>query len=135
MTWFSGLNRFDFNIRPKEGEILAILWLVDEWLENEVVFPELPKPLKMEGERSSHTDEQHSEIVNQIKNSITAGELYQLNFGRTWEGPLGENPACVFHRLAVNNPAPFSGYIEAADLELHLPPHLQKFYLKQKKAL
>ena len=118
---------------PKEGEILAILWLVDEWLENEVVFPELPKPMKMEGERSSHTDEQHSEIVNQIKTSITAGELYQLNFGRTWEGPLGEHPACVFHRLAVNNPAPFGGYIEAAELGIALASSSPEILLETKE--
>jgi len=105
---------------PNEGEILGILWLVDEWIEDEVRFPELSEPIRMNGEVSSHSDEEHANIVQQIKKSITAGELYQLNFGRTWQGPLGEDPACVFHRLATNNPAPFSGYIEAADLGLAL---------------
>jgi len=105
---------------PKEGEILAVLWLVDEWLEGEVDYPELTEPIRMDGEVSSQNDEEHAQIVQKIKNSITAGELYQLNFGRTWEGPLGEDPADIFHRLAVNNPAPFSGYIEAADLGIAL---------------
>ncbi len=105
---------------PREGEILTVLWLVDEWIEDDVVYPELPDAIRIEGESTSHTDLEHAEIVKRVKNSIVAGELYQLNFGRTWQGPLGENPVHIFHRLAVNNPAPFSGYIEAADLGLAL---------------
>ncbi len=105
---------------PVEGEILAILWLVEEWDESEVHLPELPNPVKMDGEVSSHTDKEHAEVVKDIKKAITAGELYQLNFGRTWEGPLGENPAVIFHRLSVNNPAPFSGFLEVADIGLAL---------------
>ena len=105
---------------PEEGEVLAILWLVEQWDEGEVLIPELEKPVRVEGEKSSHSDSEHAQIVRQIKDSITAGELYQLNFGRTWQGPLGEGPAQIFHRLATNNPAPFSGYIEAADLGIAL---------------
>lgn len=105
---------------PEEGEVLAILWLVEQWDEGEVLIPELENPVRVEGEKSSHSDTEHAQIVQQIKNSITAGELYQLNFGRAWQGPLGEEPAQVFHRLATNNPAPFSGYIEAADLGIAL---------------
>jgi anthranilate synthase component 1 len=105
---------------PEEGEVLAILWLVEQWDEGEVLIPELEKTVRVEGEKSSHSDNEHAQIVRQIKDSITAGELYQLNFGRAWQGPLGEGPAQVFHRLATNNPAPFSGYIEAADLGIAL---------------
>ena len=105
---------------PKPGEILAILWLVEEWEDYEVVYPKLNDAVRITGELSSHSDEQHAEIVQRVKDSITAGEIYQLNFGRTWEGPLGEDPAVIFQRLAMNNPAPFSGYIEAADLGIAL---------------
>jgi len=105
---------------PVEGEILAILWLIEQWDEGEVVNPEVSEAIRVEGEISSHSDEEHAAIVLKIKDSITAGELYQLNFGRTWQGPLQEDPAVIFHRLATNNPAPFSGYIEAADLGIAL---------------
>ena len=105
---------------PIEGEILAVLWLVKEWEMGEVINPEVPENIRVEGETSSHSDAQHAEIVQTIKDSITTGELYQLNFGRTWQGPLEEDPAIIFHRLATNNPAPFSGYIEAADLGIAL---------------
>jgi len=117
---------------PKEGEILAILWLVDEWIEDEIVYPELPNPVRIDGEKSSHTDLEHADIVKKIKNSIIAGELYQLNFGRTWEGPLAEEPASIFHRLSINNPAPFSGYIEAADLGLALASSSPEILLETK---
>ena len=105
---------------PEPGEVLAILWLVDEWEEDDVVCPEIEDGVRISEEVSSHSDEQHAEIVQRVKDSITAGEIYQLNFGRTWEGPLGEDPATIFQRLAMNNPAPFSGYIEAADLGIAL---------------
>ncbi len=106
---------------PEEGEILGVLWLVDEW---ETTTPgisdceDMPPAKKVEGEISSHSDQQHAEDIERIRASITQGELYQLNLGRTWNAPLGEEPSTIFHRLAHNNPAPFSGYIEAADLGL-----------------
>ena len=118
---------------PKEGEILAILWLVDEWIEDDVVYPDLSETVRVQGEKSSHTDLEHANIVRRIKNSIVAGELYQLNFGRTWEGPLGEEPAKIFHRLSINNPAPFSGYIEAADLGLALASSSPEILLETKR--
>ena len=84
---------------PKEGEILAILWLVDEWIVEDVVYPELPNPVRIDGEKSSHTDLEHANIVKRIKSSIVAGELYQLNFGRTWEGPLAEEPVNIISQI------------------------------------
>ncbi len=117
---------------PKEGEILAILWLVDEWIEDDVVYPELPNPVRINGEKSSHSDLEHANIVTRIKKSIVAGELYQLNFGRTWKGPLAEEPANIFHRLSINNPAPFSGYVEAADLGLALASSSPEILLETK---
>ena len=117
---------------PNEGEIIAILWLVEEWIEDDVIYPELPAAVRIEGEKSSHTDLEHADVVKRIKSSIVAGELYQLNFGRTWEGPLGESPVSIFHRLAINNPAPFSGYIEAVDLGLALASSSPEILLETK---
>ena len=117
---------------PNEGDIIAILWLVEQWIEDDVVYPELPAAVRIEGEKSSHTDLEHADVVKRIKSSIVAGELYQLNFGRTWEGPLGEDPVNIFHRLAINNPAPFSGYIEAVDLGLALASSSPEILLETK---
>ncbi|MGY8745484.1 MAG: hypothetical protein ACKVG2_02915, partial [Candidatus Poseidoniales archaeon] len=61
---------------PVEGEILAILWLVEQWDEGEVINPEVSEAIRVEGEISPHSDEEHAAIVLKIKDSITAGELY-----------------------------------------------------------
>ena len=34
---------------PNEGEIIAILWLVEEWIEDDVIYPELPAAVRIEG--------------------------------------------------------------------------------------
>lgn len=105
---------------PAEGEILAILWLVEEWNEHDLVIPKIKDQPQGGDESTSHSDSEHAEIVDKIKDSIRDGELYQLNFGRTWSGELTEDPDEIFHRLSLSNPAPFSGFIEAADLGLAL---------------
>jgi len=120
---------------PIQGEILAILWLVEEWEMDEVINPKLSEPIRVDGEVSSHSDDEHAAIVMKIKDSITAGELYQLNFGRTWQGPLQEDPSVIFHRLATHNPAPFSGYIEAADLGLALASSSPEILVETKDGL
>ena len=48
------------------------------------------------------------------------------------ERPSAEDPASVFHRLAVNNPAPFSGYLEAADLGIALASSSPEILLETK---
>ena len=81
---------------PQEGEILAILWLVEEWIEEEVRSPEIPSPVRMVGETSSHTDEEHAQIVLRIKQSITAGDV-PAQFRQNMGWALGEDPAQIFH--------------------------------------
>ena len=130
---------------PKEGEILAILWLVDKYIvhsknsdEIEVfshdenwkslvqnrIYGDLETPLIVEQpsndfvESSSHTDLEHGEIVEKIKRGISEGQVYQVNFGRFWSGRLVEEPSVIFHRLLKSNPAPFSSLIYAEDLGL-----------------
>ena len=130
---------------PKEGEILAILWLVDKYIvhsknsdEIEVfshdenwkslvqntIDGDLETPLIAEQpaneflELSTHTDLEHSEIIERIKHGISEGQVYQVNFGRFWSGRLVEEPRVIFHRLLKSNPAPFSNLIYAEDLGL-----------------
>ena len=130
---------------PKEGEILAILWLVDKYIvhsknsdEIEVfshdenwkslvqntIYGDLETPLIAEQpanefvELSTHTDLEHSEIIERIKHGISEGQVYQVNFGRFWSGRLAEEPSVIFNRLLKSNPAPFSSLICAEDLGL-----------------
>ena len=112
-------SQLNYNIHQQKEKFWAY-WLVEKWIEGDCVIPEIGAHKRESNERSSHNDVEHAQIVSRIKDSITAGELYQLNFGRTWEGSLSEEPKTIFQRLAINNPAPFSGYIEAPDLGIAL---------------
>ena len=125
---------------PEEGALLAVLWYVDngvvedrhsemvipfglnmKWVEacgatleepwKELVIPEA-KPGR---ESSTHTDETHEENIRQIQQGIVAGQVYQVNVGKHWQGDI-DHPYRVFQRLTQHNPAPFSAYVEADDL-------------------
>lgn len=132
---------------PKEGELLAILWLVDkfvihskendsfetfsmdtEWLSRVEKLLELDlevvgvpvQPENKFAEHSTHTDVEHSEIIESIKDGILEGQVYQVNFGRFWSGRLVEEPITIFHRLLKTNPAPFSNLIHAKDIGISI---------------
>jgi len=128
---------------PEEDELLAILWLIDKYvvhsknsdtfevfttdgdwhslvnetIDGTLVMPQIPvQPKNQLVEQSTHTDIEHGEIIERIKQGISEGQVYQVNFGRFWSGGLVEEPAVVFQRLLKSNPAPFSSLIHAEDL-------------------
>ena len=132
---------------PKEGELLAVLWLVDkyisqskntddfqvfsknaDWKEHvELVIENNPQKIDLPiqpanefNEVSSLTDQQHEEMIEKIKLGISEGQVYQVNFGRFWSGRLVESPQTIFNRLLDSNPAPFSTLIYADDLGFSL---------------
>ena len=116
---------------PKEGSILGLMWLVESWREeDESSAPEVTEAVFVGGEKSSHDDLQHEQEIEKIRSSIKSGELYQLNFGRKWNGNLLEHPSSIFKRLAATNPAPFSAYIEARDLGIALVSSSPEILLK-----
>ena len=104
----------------------------DDWAnEVEDLLSILPVPLnvncqlpenevQMNTESSSHTSQEHAEIVEVVKDAIEDGELYQLNFGRRWYGNLAEQPWFTMMRLAEENPAPMSTWLFSEDLGLAL---------------
>ena len=134
---------------PQEDAVLAVLWQVDRWLihdraastlhlvgiegdewtnemssfldsKPELILEKLDPVIAVEDEVSSHTDQQHAEIVRRVQSAITSGHLYQLNFGRTWSGELSQSPWELMRRLARDNPAPFSAWLHCQDLGLAL---------------
>ena len=134
-----------FEKSPKENDVLAIFWLIEnyviravengeytvygtdeQWVEavKQIVDEEkitVTLPLQLENnnqEVSSINDEQHRNSIQEIKDSIANGMFYQVNFGRFWSGRLVEHPLTIYQRLTVTNPAPFSAYVEAVDLGL-----------------
>ena len=132
---------------PQEGALLAVLWLVerfvsetkssgevqafalpgDDWADRFEQLEAAPALAEIElnhtnphPESSSMTDEEHEHGVEIIRDSIAAGQVYQVNLGRWWEGLLDQHPSEVFQRLCQSNPAPFSAYLHAEDLGFSL---------------
>ena len=131
---------------PQQDEILCILLFVerfvceekatgmiqayalegDEWADEVLKHtgkrPSLVGPLAINPhpETSSMDDQEHRVGIETIRESIAAGQMYQVNLGRWWEGKLNEHPRTIFERLAHNNPAPFSAYLQCEDLGLSL---------------
>ncbi|MEJ6562596.1 MAG: chorismate-binding protein [Euryarchaeota archaeon] len=132
---------------PKEGDILCVLWLVerfvvetratgqteafamegDDWAERvnalKDTAPKWHPPSHDSNphpESSSMSDAEHEQGIETIRKSIAAGQLYQVNLGRWWEGQLNEHPRTIFERLCHTNPAPFSAYLHSDDLGLAL---------------
>ncbi len=102
----------------------------DPWIKNVISLlesvtdinslePDWPKnpPIIVPGEKSNFTDKEHIENIKKVQKSIKSGELYQLNFGRKWEGVLMEDPWKLQLRLAMQNPAPWSCFLYSQDLE------------------
>lgn len=131
--------------RPKQGKILMAMWQIDKCIINTIetdhnlavgadkmwvnqVNDLLAKPideyqLKNQPvnnciESSNIDDTQHIELIEEIQEGIAEGDYYQVNLGRYWNGSLVEQPFDIFLRLANENPAPFSVFIESDDLNL-----------------
>lgn len=69
---------------------------------------------------SSMDDARHAEAIEQVKEAIVEGRMYQVNIGRRWTAPLPDRPWEVMRRLLEGNPAPFSAWTWAPDLDHHL---------------
>jgi anthranilate synthase len=131
---------------PKESELLCVLWEIERcivhqkdddsivvlstdtaWAQNvERCLQESPveypsteiKPSKKP--ISNCTDEEHAEIVRKVHSAIVDGQLYQLNYGRSWEGEILSEPWDVFSHSVTSNPAPYSGFLHMNDEQFAL---------------
>ena len=129
---------------PREGTILSVMWLIEGgvWHDRHedkvsVFGTESPWTAKAEKaltaapsefiegtplqrvETTTHDDETHMENIERVRQGIVAGQVYQVNVGKHWQGPIG-HPFDVFKHLTQNNPAPYSVYLEAVDVGLAL---------------
>ena len=128
---------------PEHEALLAVLWAVDGALLIDHASGQLHR-LHTEGDtwaqhpepaearvtpqptehqpvlKSSMDDAQHAEAIEAVKQAIVHGRMYQVNIGRRWTGPLGDDPWNVMRRLLEGNPAPFSAWTWAPDLDHHL---------------
>ncbi len=55
--------------------------------------------------------------VLRIKEYLLAGDVFQVNLSRQWRAMAGQDiePAAMFERLRIANPAPFSALVQFAD--------------------
>lgn len=131
---------------PEENDLLSILWRIDKcvvhcketdvmkpystdehWrdlviasLSNHETVEIVPSVKASHFPVSNCTDEEHEQIVGTIHSAIKDGQLYQLNYGRTWEGAVASEPWDILCHSVSSNPAPFSGFVHVKDEDLAL---------------
>jgi para-aminobenzoate synthetase component 1 len=67
---------------------------------------------------SSLSREEHGRLVARIKAYIAAGDIYQANLSQRFRLPWSGTGLALYHNLRRLSPAPFSGYLRAAGLEI-----------------
>ena len=122
---------------PQPGILLGVLWRCDawwiherereqlrllaleghDWLNQELPeLAELQIPSKLESRvPDSESDSDHARKVERIREAIRGGHLYQVNYGRRWQGEMQGHPWDTFLRMTRSNPAPFASWLHLAD--------------------
>jgi anthranilate/para-aminobenzoate synthase component I len=67
---------------------------------------------------SSLTRDGHRRLVLEIKDHITAGDVYQANLSQRFRLPFPRDGLSLYAALRAASPAPFAGYLRAAGLEI-----------------
>jgi len=62
--------------------------------------------------QSNFTKADYKAGIQQVKDYIRTGDIYQANFTQRFQGPLACSPFDLYQRLRQMNPAPFSSYID-----------------------
>jgi len=135
------LGRWSNSVRlahtPAPGTLLGVLWRCDAWWVEEResgelrlialeghdwLDDELPEfaPVEIPGRPESRvpeseSDSEHARKVEQIRDSIRGGHLYQVNYGRRWQSEMHGQPWDAFLRMTRSNPAPFASWMNVAD--------------------
>ncbi len=123
---------------PQNGTLLGVLWRSDAWCAHErkknklhlitiqdhiwekIKFPDFSEKIQFpdiseERVPDSESDSEHARKISQIKDSISKGNLYQVNYGRTWKGDMSDHPWNAFLRMKRSNPSPFSSWLFVHD--------------------
>lgn len=65
--------------------------------------------------KSNFTREVYKSVIDNIREYIASGHVYQVNMSQRFEADFSGNPFNLFKRLFQENPAPFFAYINAGD--------------------
>ena len=66
--------------------------------------------------KSNFTREQYCRTVEQVKDYIAAGDIYQANLSQRFEAELEISPFELYCRLRAINPAPFASFLNFGDV-------------------
>jgi len=134
--WVIPLN---LNYIPKNGTLLGVIWRADAWWVHErktnqlhlisisghnwenIEMPDnyyenIQFPSIMEVHvPDSESDSEHARKILKIKDSISKGNFYQVNYGRTWKGKMPDHPWNAFLRMGKSNPSPFAAWLYVHD--------------------
>ena len=86
------------------------------WLREPQGLPEnaaAPSAVSFRSDLSRHD---YLARVDEARDRIARGEIYQMNLVQRFEGPHGEPPATTYLRLRQLNPAPFAFFQDAGEL-------------------
>lgn len=78
------------------------------------------EPLVVEGWDTSHDRAQYLDYVDEIRNLIASGEVYQVNACRVLSATIrsGDGLSDLMGRILTNNPAPWASYIRLPGIEI-----------------
>jgi para-aminobenzoate synthetase component 1 len=66
--------------------------------------------------RSTFTRAAYLEAVECVREYIAAGDIFQANLSQRLQAPCDVHPWTLYRRLRLTSPAPFSAYLELADI-------------------
>ena len=126
----AGALAYDF-VRPQRPAAptpLLIALAVDRFVVDEVTpAPSMAVPSALApsavaaidlAAHSNMSREDHRRRVLRIKEHIAAGDIYQANLSQRFEVPFNGGGLRLYDRLRRISPAPFSGYLRAAGIEI-----------------
>lgn len=109
--------------RPAAPYPLLIALAVDRFVVDDAT-PTAPAPARPAGAaidlpaHSNMSREDHCRRVLRIKEHIAAGDIYQANLSQRFEVPFEGGGLRLYDHLRRISPAPFSGYLRGAGIEI-----------------
>lgn len=67
---------------------------------------------------SNMDEEYYHNSIGRVKDYISSGDIYQINFTQRFECLLNKSPYTLYERLRETNPAPFATYMNFGDGEI-----------------
>lgn len=128
--WMGGQLATDLQeVTSDPGKLESGFWAVTTTFDGELTFAKFGKieecewpysyqALESDDWRSSHSKESYCQLVEEFREEIAAGNIYQVNACRVLELVSTESIAGLMAGLLEKNPAKFAGYLRLPNLEI-----------------